>query len=284
MSRRSGRRKRRQKQKATVKCIADQQPAIAPALASSAPAPIEAPPLVEPQSHSAVAVKETSIAPRLVFDWSTWEKLFAAAEVVLAAAIARFAYVQADASDRQWSAMIDQNVIMSRQIDQADKTLELMRLEQRPWIIAAGNPKLLKPITAHEKLDISLSLTNAGKSPAIVKYEGHGLFTKPRGEDVAEELEIVWRHARSKVNEFPMGPDASHRVVNYGEATITENTKRAIESGELNLYFFSVGAYTDVTGADYGFENCFIYDQQLGLFVMHRKHNRAEVPPSQRGD
>jgi lactam utilization protein B len=135
--------------------------------------------------------------------WTFWERASIVGEVVFAAAVAWYAWVQSDVSKGQLNAMVDQNVEMLaqrkemaiqtqvaigqldamkgqsaemiaqrmemiRQGDLSAATIAQMRLEQRPWVRVLK--ATMEPISTDAATpQFKITFTNRGNTPAYVQ-------------------------------------------------------------------------------------------------------------------
>jgi hypothetical protein len=105
-------------------------------------------------SRSSPPAKQQQLeTPRWWRKWRNWQKVFVVGEILLATAIAWFAFVQANIGRGQLGAMVKQNEeiikqnttlikqtkAMTEQTNLAKGQLEQMRLEQRAWV-SHGQP------------------------------------------------------------------------------------------------------------------------------------------------
>jgi hypothetical protein len=185
----------------------------------------------------------------------------------------------------QGVAMIAQNNIMRDQMGQTAETLEIMRVDQRPWVVSR-QPALSKPIAVNEMLDFIMPLANSGKSPAIVKHMAVGIWDKKSIADLDDDFHRLWRKAKSAPRETVIGPESNFdgligRETNY---IVDDEKMNLINSDAIVLVAAVVCEYTGVDGGSYATEGCYFYDWVRGQFISHEKHNRIDVPQKERGE
>jgi hypothetical protein len=117
--------------------------------------------------HKPSGHKKKPQVPAWLRSWRNWQKSIAVSEVILAAAIAWFAWVQADVSEGQLSAM-------KTQTDQTEKTLELMRQEQRPLVLVDDVKFTNLEFGSVPKATITIR--NYGPTPAFIYRRDRKLF------------------------------------------------------------------------------------------------------------
>jgi hypothetical protein len=185
---------------------------------------------------------------------------FVLGNFILAAVITGATVVQAVVGKLQWDAMETQNVEMIKQskaakgqldamkiqTDQTEKTLELMRQEQRAWLVVK-NPAWVPPenLRPDETFTFPLGLVNAGGEPAFVRYhEGYAFFGTPK-KRIQTEDEMVSDHRPFYEPEYqkPLQPGEEIEVTVWGSATADQIREYA--AGRLWLYIVVTYIYDD---------------------------------------
>jgi hypothetical protein len=177
-----------------------------------------------------------------------------------AGALVLFTLAQAIAGYYQWEATNNQYCAMVKQLD-------LMQLEQRPWLNVIVN--LEEPSPGHLKCDVGIH--NNGNTPAITKSVT--LFgiavTPPLDPD-----KILAQY--KKLGE----PVLKANIVTPGTTMTLAHTEFVSEqlTAEMNskvsvFVIFGSVKYADMTGEIRETQTCWVYDPKVGNLIQYEQHN-----------
>ena len=162
----------------------------------------------------------------------------------------------------QWSATNDQYNAMTKEI-------ELMRLDQRPWVgfLVGGCTAPIKgtPYT------LCLDLINYGRTPGGIKKLKTATFVALSIKD----LDSHFVQYQSEAKEFDVGSYSAPGVatpIELPDGTDFSDSVEAIDKGERILVVLGYVEYEAGPGKGES-QVCYIYDPKNQVFKLHRDHN-----------
>jgi hypothetical protein len=167
-------------------------------------------------------------------------------------------YWQWDATNNQHAEMIKQNTAIQRQLNQAEKALELTKLDQRPWL-AFRRMRLELPIETPDFLYCLAEVENYGKTPGqilksclYVRYFKRGT---PRGQIVAElDQRSEWVITPDTIP--PTGFSFVRPAV-YKE--LTDEDRKLVKAEQLEIWAKASIEYQDTNGIRHHTYRVFAY-------------------------
>jgi hypothetical protein len=216
--------------------------------------------------------------------WQTSQKVFVVGELTLAAAIAYFAWVQADVSEGQRKAMIEQNTIVQGQLDamaeqnkaileqtklakgqleqaqratkQTDETLEIMRLGQRAWIAVDVPIELEFP--AGIPIFTRILVTNYGETPAIITGTNTKVVPLKKGDSLSTHVKKPEEMVTAR--NTMCAPGQSLTFPEHHMVPTVDQVSAIREGDELTLWVIFSAIYDDAFGETHAYQQCMFYD------------------------
>ncbi len=256
--RRENRKRRAEQQKA--------QPQVAPP-----PSPAVEVQKEEPQIHAtksgndAIPKQQDWVQPKPKRKGIKLQDWFAFALVLFTFGQGIVGYMQWDATNKQYNAMLEQNKIArdglantAKSVAQMEWQLDLMAGDQRPWL------EISEPVLTgmEPRKDIVISvgahfrITNSGKTAAHVKSASIGIFTIESGKFSPEQeeriLDEATLHEVKSIADEVIPPGGSTEIWGHDKGTdilrLVYNQWKDIDSGHLQVFVRGVVLYRDIGG------------------------------------
>ncbi len=264
-SRRSHQARKAQRQKEQQSRQA--QPAVTPAVA----------PLVEQAKAPAnrnPTKQQKSAETDGTFKFLVWERRFTGALVLLAVAQSCIAHWQYGAMSDQNALAKGQLELAQRSIEQTQKTLDIMRLEQRPWLSVAL-PTVDK-FAADKPVPYAVPVRNTGSTPGFIDYAVTGVFRLAPGADPAPIIQSLLSRAPNLARQTVIPPDGIFNFHPQGGGAIPQQAIDSVMSGETILYMFGVFKYHDIAGDQHLTKCCFHFNVEDNTFRAYEKYNEMD--------
>lgn len=201
-----------------------------------------------------------------------WRALDAIATLVFSAALVYFAHQQVKWGRQQWDAMIAQNTIMREQMVQTDKTLELMKAEQRAWL-GVIRPKIT-PLAVGKPVTGEFTVKNSGQAPGTIQV-GYTHVCQAATEKSLDATAAVFQNdlLKQPMRENAIPPEGAMAMHFESDGAVSQTVFDAINSGNVKLYVFGYFRYADATGEIRTTMCCFIYNTDTKELYGHSRYN-----------
>lgn len=198
--------------------------------------------------------------------------------------------LQWDVIREQNRVMVEQNAVMREQnadtkrqadlalkaTEQTGETLELMRLQQRPWLAIVA-PDLRQPFVEGENLDITLPIHNFGSTPGTLS----SLRARTYVVAAATPFDGIVKHFESEpsaveyVSVLPQGN--IHLNERERLQTMDKNMIDNVISGSAKIYVLCSFQYSDVWMKDHTYRACFYWDHKASSLILDGRYGRSDT-------
>jgi hypothetical protein len=133
----------------------------------------------------------------------------------------------------QWATTHGQLAQMQRNSEQAEETLRLMRIDQRPWLYTV-NAEIIAPAGVGSKTELRYMLSNCGRTPATVTELKFwvGLIPKafPIAESVRERIDNTWIN-RLGISVVPHRDQVGQHA--FYDLDVSDRQREAVARGDM---------------------------------------------------
>lgn len=158
---------------------------------------------------------------------------------------------------------------MAKSINQTDAVIDLMKREQRPWLLPAyANADF---DLASDPAQLGVTLKNYGTQPAIISAFRIAACLGSKEADIQQGIAV----AKSRLIPYhivvPQGSDCP--MVPADIKPLDPDTVANIRSGITTLYFVVVVEYTDPLKQPFSTTYAIRYDRELKQFTSTPSHS-----------
>jgi hypothetical protein len=211
---------------------------------------------------------DANIAP--MFDWldTIWRR---GAQLGSQGWIAMFTFVLTVATVGSFWEMYVQNNIMRAQMDQTDKTLAQMRLEQRPWL-GVHQPEM-DPIEADKQIVCKVPIKNSGHTPGNIVSAAVLVIALPSSVEMARVFDRLETVEPMNLREAVIPPDGTVHFFIEDAPTLSQKHIDDVNAGKIRVWIIGRFTYSDVTGKRHSTRLSYLYDPKTKVPIGTDKNN-----------